>query len=99
MDGALQAELEMLDLHQPHLPECFPSQNPFDLYRLDISNALSEVTGIGAKTVYPLLQRTTTLDKGDLLLPVPALKIKGDKPDVLATRWAHEVIETSHAKL
>ncbi|KAF2492825.1 arginyl-tRNA synthetase [Lophium mytilinum] len=32
----------------------------------------------------------TLADHGDLLLPVPALKAKGEKPDELATRWAEE---------
>ena len=37
------------------------------------------------------LQWTQTQDKGDLMLPVPALRIKGKKPDELATEWAQKV--------
>ena len=92
MDESLQTRLQKLHVQQPDIPECFPSLNPFDVYRIHLANALSEVTGVQPKTIYPLLQRTATLDKGDLLLPVPALRIKGERPDVLASRWADQVI-------
>lgn len=92
MDESLRIKLQKLHVQQPDIPDCFPSINPFDIYRIHLANNLSEVTGVQPKTIYPLLQRTATLDKGDLLLPVPALRIKGDKPDVLASRWADQVV-------
>ncbi|KAF2251649.1 putative Arginyl-tRNA synthetase, cytoplasmic [Trematosphaeria pertusa] len=95
MDESLQAPLQKLHVQQPDISECFPSMNPFDVYRIHLANGLSEVTGVQPKTIYPLLQRTTTLDKGDLLLPVPALRIKGERPDMLASRWADEFPEST----
>lgn len=92
MDESLQTQLQKLQIQQPDIPECFPSLNPFDAYRIHLANTLSEITSVQSKTIYPLLQRSTSLDKGDLLLPVPALRIKGEKPDVLASRWADQVI-------
>ncbi|KAF2004111.1 putative Arginyl-tRNA synthetase, cytoplasmic [Amniculicola lignicola CBS 123094] len=90
MDNLLETQLEKLQVEQPDFPECFPSLNPFDVYRIDIAQALSELSGVQPNTIYSLLQRTATLDKGDLLLPVPALRIKGEKPNVLASRWADQ---------
>ena len=37
------------------------------------------------------LQWTQTQDKGDLMLPVPALRVKGRKADELAREWAEKV--------
>lgn len=92
MHDSFHTGLQKLHTQQPDIPERFPSLNPFDVYRIHLANALSEVTGFQPKTIYPLLQRTATLDKGDLLLPVPACRIKEEKPDVLASRWAKQAI-------
>lgn len=94
MADTLETQLQKLHIDQPDLPDCFPSLNPFDVYRIYISNILSDLSGVQPKIIYSALQRTATLDKGDLLLPVPALRIKGGKPCVLATRWADQVLTT-----
>ena len=51
-------------------PECYPSLNPVDIYRIHIAEKLGEVTGIEPEAIYPRLQWTNTLDKGDIVLPV-----------------------------
>lgn len=99
MDDSFCTQLQKLHVQQPDIPGCFPSLNPFDFYRIHLANDLSELTGAQPKTIYPLLQRTSTLDKGDLLLPVPALRITGEKPDVLASRWADQVIRACGARI
>lgn len=91
-DESLQIQLQKLHIQRTDVPDCYPSLNPVDGYRIHLANTLSDVTGVEPKTIYPLLQRMATLDKGDLLLPVPALRIKGEKPDVLASRWVDQVI-------
>ncbi|PMB70459.1 Arginine--tRNA ligase, cytoplasmic [Beauveria bassiana] len=68
------------------LPNCFPDINPVDIYRAHITSILSDITGADKSTIYPVLQWTATLDKGDLVLAIPALRIKG-KPDDLAKQW------------
>jgi arginyl-tRNA synthetase len=100
MDESLQTRLVQLHIQDPDVPDCFPARNPIDVYRIHLANALSEVTGVQPKAIFPLLQRTATLDKGDLVLAVPALRIKGEKPDVLTSRWADQVCRTMalHAK-
>jgi len=75
-------------------PNCHPEINPFDLYRAHLSNVLAEITGVDANIIYPNLAWTLGLDKGDLTLAAPALRIKGKKPDQLAElakEWAEKV--------
>lgn len=71
-------------------PNCYPEINPVDVYRSHITTLLHGVTGVDPKIIYPALQWTTTLDKGDLVLAVPALRVKG-KPDQLGAQWLEKV--------
>lgn len=72
------------------LPNCFPDINPVDIYRAHITSILSDITGADKSVIYPVLQWTATLDKGDLMLAIPALRIKG-KPDDLGKQWLEKV--------
>jgi arginyl-tRNA synthetase len=71
---------------------CYPELNPVDVYRSHITSILADVTGVDKSIIYPFLQWTQTLEKGDLVLPVPALRIKGKKPDELSAEWAEKVM-------
>ena len=62
--------------------------NPFDLYRSHISEALAPITGKPSKEIAERLAWTQTFDKGDLGLPVPALRLQGKKPGEQATEFA-----------
>jgi arginyl-tRNA synthetase len=53
-------------------PGCFPTLNPMDIYREHIAEQLGNATGIDAAKIYARLAWTSTLDKGDLSLPVRA---------------------------
>lgn len=75
----------------PAYENCFPDINPVDIYRAHLTTILADVTGVDAKIVYTALQWTQTLDKGDMILPVPALRIKGKKLDELAKEWISKV--------
>ena len=68
----------------------FTAVNPVDVYRAHISKELAPLTGVDAIEIYPRLQWTQTLDKGDVVLPVPALRIKGKKPNDLAVELAEK---------
>ena len=70
-------------------PNSNPELNPVDIYRSHITDNLASITGADAGVIYPAIQWTQTLDKGDLVLAVPALRIKGRKP----TELALEVVE------
>ncbi|MCJ1252996.1 hypothetical protein MMC24_000803 [Lignoscripta atroalba] len=65
----------------------FTTINPVDGYRTHISEALAPITGVSAEDIYSKLQWTQTQDKGDLTLAVPALRIKGKKPNEQAAEW------------
>ncbi|KAI9171926.1 Arginine--tRNA ligase, cytoplasmic [Paramyrothecium foliicola] len=77
-----------LDSLTQKYPNTHPEINAFDLYRAHLSDVLSNITGVDPAIVYPAAQWTQGLDKGDFVLAVPALRVKGAKPDVLATEWA-----------
>jgi len=75
----------------PKYPNCHPEINPVDIYRAHLTEILTEVTGVDAAVIYPALQWTQTLEKGDLVLPVPALRLKSKKPSELAAEWVEKV--------
>jgi hypothetical protein len=92
----LKESLETFNLQtlaaNPHkFSEYYPQYNPLDVYRAHLANTLSDVTGVAAGTIYPSLQWTQSLAKGDMVLPVPALRVKGGKPTDLALDWAKQV--------
>ena len=68
----------------PTFPNCYPALNPVDLYRAHIVEYLAPITGAERNVIYNAIQWTITLEKGDLILPVPALRLKGKKPDEIA---------------
>jgi hypothetical protein len=69
--------VEGLSLHSTEekskFPNCYPSLNPFDIYRSHIAELLGEAAGLDPLAVFSKLQWTNTLEKGDLVLPVGAL--------------------------
>ena len=54
-------------------PNCYPSLNSVDIYRAHLAEVLGGIFDIDPVTVFPKLQWTNTLDKGDLVLPVSLL--------------------------
>ena len=80
-----------LDAITDSFPNCHPTINPFDLYRAHLAKVLGEVTGVDTKVIYPNLQWTLGLDKGDFALATPSLRLKGKKFDELAKEWTEKV--------
>ena len=72
-------------------PECYPAVNPMDVYRSHITTLMHGVTGVEPAIIYRAIQWTQSLDKGDMILAAPALRIKGKKPAELAEEWAAKV--------
>ena len=68
--------------------------NPIDIYRYHISETLAPITGKPSREIYERLAWTQTFDKGDLGLPVPALRIQGKKPGELAVDFAEKYPES-----
>ncbi|KAH6851013.1 hypothetical protein B0I37DRAFT_307959 [Chaetomium sp. MPI-CAGE-AT-0009] len=83
---SLQAYLGELGVAIP-LPT-FPSadliHNPNDVYRSYIAAELGKLLDCDPVLLYESLQRTSIPSKGDLVLVVPRLRIKGAKPNELA---------------
>ncbi|KAK5991586.1 Arginyl-tRNA synthetase [Cladobotryum mycophilum] len=75
-------------------PGCYPEINPVDIYRSHIASILQDVTGVEPTIIYNALQWTTGLDKGDLILAIPALRIKGKKPAELSAEWIDKFPES-----
>ena len=69
--------------------------NPIDVYRSQISHDLAPITGKQAEEIYEKLAWTQTMDKGDLGLPVPSLRIQGKKPNEQATDFAEKYPENA----
>ncbi|KAL5322511.1 hypothetical protein ACEPPN_010484 [Leptodophora sp. 'Broadleaf-Isolate-01'] len=94
--SSLSDKLKSLELETPlpKYPNCYPEVNPVDIYRAHITSILEDVTGVDTSIIYPALQWTQTLDKGDLVLPVPALRVKDKKPAELAAEWVEKFPET-----
>ncbi|PYI08516.1 arginyl-tRNA synthetase, cytoplasmic [Aspergillus sclerotiicarbonarius CBS 121057] len=74
-------------------PNCFPSLNPVDIYREHIAEKLAEATGIDAEKIFSRIAWTNSLDKGDLVLPVPSLQIKKN-PQELCKELAEKFPES-----
>ena len=78
-----------------HLPkfegvQLYPQHNPVDVYRAIIIEQLHEITGAEPQIINNAVQWTQDLKHGDLMLPVPALRLKGKKPDELAKEIAEK---------
>lgn len=68
--------------------------NPVDLYRNHIAETLAPIAGKSSTEIYERLAWTQTFDKGDLGLPVPALRIQGKKPAEQAIEFVEKFPET-----
>ena len=86
------ATKSLAGLHTSFDPQA--NTNPFDIYRHSISESLAPITSKPAGEIFERLAWTQTFDKGDLGLPVPALRIQGKKPGELATELAENFPES-----
>ncbi|RPA76606.1 arginyl-tRNA synthetase [Ascobolus immersus RN42] len=95
----LSNKLSSLGLKDP-LPKfegSNPSTNPVDIYRCYIADQLAPITGVDAKVIYPGLEWTSSFEKGDLVLAVPRLRLKG-KPQDLAAEFAAKFPENPYTE-
>lgn len=90
--SVLADQLQRLNIDKiDSYPNAHPETNPVDIYRSHITTLLHGVTGIDTSIIYPAVQWTQSLDKGDAILAVPALRVKGKKPAELAEEWVSKV--------
>lgn len=69
-------------------PNAHTQSRPTDIYRLLLTNILANLTGCDATLIYESIQLPNTLPNGDLVLPVPRLRLKGPKPNLHAVELA-----------
>lgn len=87
---ALTQNLKKLDLvAPPSIEGSFPESNTVDLCRNYITEQLSHLAGVDKSIIYPALEWCQVLEKGDLLLPLPRLRLKGNL-DELAVELAEK---------
>ncbi|KAI9725657.1 MAG: hypothetical protein M1828_002942 [Chrysothrix sp. TS-e1954] len=65
--------------HVTEFENGYQALNPYDVLRNHVAKRVSQVSGVDPKVVIAALSWTNALDKGDLLLAVPRLQIKGCK--------------------
>ncbi|ETN39666.1 arginine-tRNA ligase [Cyphellophora europaea CBS 101466] len=64
--------------------------NPVNFYRQHIAERVAPLADKKESEILPVLSWTQTLDKGDLMLPAAALRIKGKKPQEIAEEIAEK---------
>ncbi|KAI5966321.1 SYR1 [Candida pseudojiufengensis] len=82
-------ELENLGLQQPStIKDSLPNYNIIDVFRNYISDELNRITEIDKETIFNSLDNSKLLDQGDLIIPIPKLKIKGINPNEKSKEWS-----------
>lgn len=81
--------LSKLGLEQPAaIPDSFPEFNVVDVLRNYITNELNRITEVNKDIIFQALDSPSTLDKGDLIIPIPRLRLKGINPKDKAVEWS-----------
>lgn len=83
--------LSKLGLAQPSAIESsYPEFNVVDVFRNYISSELSKVSGVDKDIIFQSLDSPSTMEKGDLIIPVPRLRLKGVNPKDKALEWSEQ---------
>lgn len=80
-----------LDSVASKFPATHPDINPLDFWRAHLTTVLNQLTGVAPEIIFPAINWTNGIDKGDFMVAVPAFRIKGSKPDALAKEWSEKV--------
>lgn len=87
--GTITSSLSKLGIDPPAAePASFPEANAVDLMRNYITDELHRLSSIDKSIIYPALDTPSTLEKGDLIVPLPRLRLKGVNPKEKAVEWA-----------
>ncbi|CAH0000656.1 unnamed protein product [Clonostachys byssicola] len=70
-----------------------PAPNPFDVYRIHVSQIISAITGASPEVVFPALQVARTLSEGDLILATAALQLAdADSSQLIRNKFPESVL-------
>ncbi|KAG0123918.1 hypothetical protein HOY82DRAFT_211502 [Tuber indicum] len=97
---SLNKQLNNCGISEPltPFPGSNPTTNPVDVYRCYIAHVLAPITGVELELVYPALEWTQNLEKGDLILAAPRLRIPGKNPSELTKEWAEKFPENPYVR-
>lgn len=85
----LSQQLSKLGLSSPPSVEnSYPEHNTLDLLKNYITDELHKLSAVDKAIIFESLDVPSTLDKGDLLIPIPRLRLKGINPKDKATEWS-----------
>ncbi|KAK6457537.1 arginyl-tRNA synthetase [Scheffersomyces xylosifermentans] len=89
--NAITESLGKLGLKQPIFNEgSTPEFNVIDVFRNYIASELHRVSEVDQEIIFSALDSPSTLDKGDLIIPVPRLRLKGINPKDKAVEWSEK---------
>ncbi|KAK9459014.1 uncharacterized protein V1516DRAFT_693085 [Lipomyces oligophaga] len=89
----ITAKVSALGFDKPSLypaPTLNLSGNPFDLFRSHIAALLAPISGVAPDLLVTSLENTLLPERGDMVIAIPRLRIKGQDPEQLAAKWAEE---------
>lgn len=88
----VQALLKDLGISEslPKFSAASVTTNPIDIFRSYVAEEMAKITGVDREIVYPALEWTQDMNKGDLIMAVPRLRLKGD-PKAMAADWVTKV--------
>lgn len=86
---AVTKNLKSLGLSDlPVYPGANPGQNPTDVFRSYITEELAKISGVDRSLIFPALESPLDNKHGDLVIPIPRLRVKGTPAEQLAEEWA-----------
>ncbi|KAK2768236.1 hypothetical protein FQN54_000088 [Arachnomyces sp. PD_36] len=96
----LESLLQTLSVEPPvpHFPRADITNNPIDIYRCFIADAIVKLVGCDRDAAFDSIQWTSSIANGDLVIVAPRLKLKGAKPQELAQKIALEFPTTPLVK-
>ena len=80
--STITQELSKLGLNQPEpAKDTYPDYNVVDVFRNYIGDELNRISGIDKEIIVQALDTPKLLDQGDLIVPIPKLRLKGVNPN------------------
>lgn len=96
--ATITLSLSKLGLSQPTaLPSSYPDFNVYDLLRNYVADELSLISSVDKSLILQSLDSPNSLDKGDLIIPLPRLKVKGNIKEK-AVEWSENFNKGSFIK-
>lgn len=96
---AITNQLTKLGVNTPEtITNSSPEYNVIDLFRNYITNELYQLTQVDKSIIFESLDIPTTMDKGDLIIPIPRLRLKGINPKEKAAEWASNINKGDYLK-